>query len=30
MTGFLKKNKMAEVVKSLDDVIKTEVNEMLL
>lgn len=31
MTGFLKKKtKMAEVVKSLCDVIKTVVNEMLL
>lgn len=30
MTGFLKKTKMAEVVKSLCDVIKTVVNEMLL
>lgn len=30
MTGFLKKTKMAEVVKSLGDVIKTVVNEMLL
>lgn len=30
MTGFLKKTKMAEVVKSLGDVIKRVVNEMLL
>lgn len=30
MTGFLKKTKMAEEVKSLCDVIKTVVNEMLL
>lgn len=30
MIGFLKKTKMAEVVKSLGDVIKTVVNEMLL
>lgn len=30
MKGFLKKTKIAEVVKSLCDVIKTVVNEMLL